>query len=150
MKILLATSDYDDRILALLEFKKLNVAHSIDFVSDCNQLEEYLTAAQNRFNEIPNLLLVNSNILTKASVTFLTKIKSNDKWSQLEVVVFSSFSNLRKIMIRNEDLKAESRTTNPDELTWILREICDGLASRVGWQYHIKPAVAGNGDCMVL
>ena len=33
MKILMATEDYDDRIVAFLEFKKLNAAHDVDFVT---------------------------------------------------------------------------------------------------------------------
>jgi len=141
MKILMATSEYDDRILALLEFKKLNVAHSIDFVSTSAELGEYLNSKLNRLGEIPDLSLINSNILTRDGVDPLLMIKSNPEWSSMQVVVFSTFSNLRKVIMWKEGTIPGSRTTDPDELTWVLRRICEGLAGREGWQYHIKPTL---------
>jgi len=144
MKILMASSDSDDRILALLEFKTLNVAHSIDFVSTGYELERYMNSKLNYLDEIPDLLLINSNIIDKDGVNLLLKIKSNSKWSRLEVVVFSSHSNLRKMIMWKEGTRPEWRTTDPDELIWILREICGGLADKDGWQYHIKPPVVRN------
>lgn len=133
----MVTSDEDDRVLAILEFKKLNVAHSIDFVSNEGALKEYLNSKRNCENELPDVLLINSNIQTDTGIDPLVIIKSNSKWKKLEVIVFST-ATLRKIIMNQDNDLPVRRMTDPDELIWMLREICGSLAIRVGWQYQIR------------
>jgi hypothetical protein len=40
MKILMTDDDSDDRLLAMIAFKSLNVAHSIDFVTNGQELAQ--------------------------------------------------------------------------------------------------------------
>ncbi len=145
MKILMVTSNYDDRILALLEFKKLNVAHSIDFVNNGYELVEYLNSKTNSSSELPNLLLINSNIQDQTGTDPLLMITSNPKWMKLEIVVFSTSSNLNDVIMWKEGEKPQRRISDSDELIWILREICEGLATKVGWQYQLKPRALKKG-----
>jgi len=77
MKILMVTSNYDDRILALLEFKKLNVAHSIDFVNNGYELGEYLKSKSICTSELPNLLLINSSIHDQVGIDPILMVTSN-------------------------------------------------------------------------
>ena len=140
MKILMATEDYDDRIVALLEFKKLNAAHAVDFVTSGDELMEYLTSRADRKGELPDLLLLNSNIHRKIGKDPLWTIKANARFRQIDVVVFSTYSSLKEEVSNWKDgVMPLSKTSDPDELIWIFREICDCLMTKAGWHYQIRP-----------
>ena len=142
MKILMTDDDSDDRLLALLEFKKLNAAHSVDFVTDGEELIEYLTSRVKTNRELPDLVLLDLNMPKMDGREALKKIKSNPKLKQLDIIIFST-STSEKDKKYTLGLGAKSyivKPSNQDELSAIFRKICDDLVEKPGWHYSIgKP-----------
>ena len=77
MKILMTDDDSDDRLLALFAFKKLNAAHSIDFVVDGQELIDYLIARVDAKSELPDLILLDLNMPRKDGRVALKEIKES-------------------------------------------------------------------------
>ena len=139
MKILMTDDDSDDRLLALLAFKKLNAAHSIDFVTHGQELIDYLSSRVDSPRELPDLILLDLNMPKKDGRQALKEIKANPKLNQLDVIIFST-SNSEKDKKYALDLGARSfivKPSNQDELTDIFRNICDDLVAKPGWHYFI-------------
>jgi CheY-like chemotaxis protein len=143
MKILMTDDDSDDRLLALLEFKKLNAAHSIDFVTDGVELIEYLNSRIKKNRELPDLILLDLNMPRKDGREALKEIKSNPKLKQLDIIIFST-STSEQDKKYTLDLGAKSyivKPTNQEQLTEIFRKICEDLGEKPGWQYSIVNSV---------
>jgi hypothetical protein len=130
MKILMASTNNDDKAQVVLEFKKLNFAHVVDFVDTVDELHVYFTLRSDSKRELPNLLILDSSMEKSLK---LTKLHSNLK--ELDVVLYTTHSTSTKNGITY-------RTS--DELKWILQEICGGLARKQGWHYSIKPLAQRN------
>jgi two-component system, response regulator len=139
MKILMTDDDSDDRLLALLAFKKLNAAHTMDFVTHGQELLDYLSSRVDSPRELPDLILLDLNMPRKDGREALKEIKAHPKLKQLDVIIFStSFSEKDKKYAL--DLGARDfivKPSNQDDLTDILRNICDDLVEKPGWHYFI-------------
>jgi two-component system response regulator len=150
MKILMTDDDSDDRLLALFAFKKLNAAHSIDFVANGQELIDYLMSRVESKSELPDLILLDLNMPKMDGREALKKIKSNPKLKQLDTIIFST-STSEKDKKYSLDLGARSyivKPSNPDELVEIFRKICDDLLVKPGWHYFIEQSISrkeGNG-----
>jgi len=139
MKILMTDDDSDDRLLALLEFKKLNAAHSVDFVTDGVELLEYLTSRVEKKLELPDLILLDLNMPRMDGREALKEIKSHPQLKQLDIIIFST-STSEKDKKYTLDLGAKSfivKPTDQDELTAIFSKICEDLVAKPGWRYSI-------------
>src|SRR5450432_3981260 len=90
MKILMTDDDSDDRLLALFAFKKLNVAHSMDFVANGQELIDYLVAKVDSNSELPDLILLDLNMPKKDGRVALKEIKANAKLKNLDIIIFST------------------------------------------------------------
>jgi CheY-like chemotaxis protein len=141
MKILMTDDDSEDRLLALFAFKKLNAAHSIDFVSNGQELLDYLYARVESNSELPNLILLDLNMPRMDGREALNRIRSNPKLKNIEVIIYStSTSEEDKQLTKN--LGARDYIIKPSsqrELINIFRKICDDLATQPGWHYFIEP-----------
>lgn len=139
MKILMTDDDSDDRLLAMLAFKKLNAAHSIDFVNNGEELIEYLTSRLATNSELPDLILLDLNMPKKNGRETLKEIKANPKLKQLDTIIFST-SSLEVDKTDTLALGARRYIVKPDrqdDLVEIFREICDDLVAKPGWHYFI-------------
>ena|SRR5450631_3683939 len=149
MKILMTDDDSDDRLLALFAFKKLNAAHSIDFVANGQELIDYLTSRVDSNSELPDLILLDLNMPKKDGRVALKEIKSNPKLKHLDIIIFST-STSEKDKKYTLDLGARSyivKPSNDDELIEIFRKICDELVAKPGWHYFIEQSAYNNaGD----
>ena len=142
MKILMTDDDSEDRFLALFAFKKLNAAHTIDFVSNGEEMLDYLTMRLNSNSELPNLILLDLNMPKMDGREAMKQIKANPKLSGIEIIIFST-SMSEKDKKLTLDLGAKDfivKPNNHDELINIFRKICDGLVTKPGWHYFIEPA----------
>ena len=140
MKILMTDDDSDDRLLALLAFKKLNAAHSIDFVADGEELINYLMVRVYSNRELPDLILLDLSMPKKDGKVALQEIKSNPKLKHLDIIIFSTSTSPRDKEY-TLGLGAKSyivKPSNDDELTEIFRQICDDLVAKPGWHYAIE------------
>lgn len=143
MKILMTDDDSDDRLLALLAFKKLNLAHSLDFVENGEDLMEYLLSRANSDRELPDLILLDLNMPKMDGREALRLIKSNPKLAHLDIIIYStSASEIDKKY--SEDLGAKRYITKPsnqNELNWIFKSICDELGEKPGWRYTVEKPI---------
>lgn len=141
MKILMTDDDYDDRLLALVTFKELNVAHSIDFVTNGQELIDYLITRLNLNRELPDLILLDLNMPKKDGREALLEIKHHPKLKHLDVIIFST-SNSQQDMDYTLGLGARKYIVKPsaqEELKKIFLEICNDLVTIPGWRYAIEP-----------
>jgi CheY-like chemotaxis protein len=140
MKILMTDDDSDDRMLALFAFKKLNVAHSIDFVNNGEELLDYLNARLASQRELPDLILLDLNMPKKDGREALREIKANAKLKDVDVIIFST-SNSEKDKKYTLDLGAKHyivKPTKQEDLIKIFKNICDELVVKPGWHYSIQ------------
>jgi CheY-like chemotaxis protein len=140
MKILMTDDDSDDRMLAMLAFKSLNLAHSIDFVTNGVELLDYLENRLAANRELPDLILLDLNMPLKDGREALKEIKENDKLKHLDVIIFSTSSseNDKRNTMR---LGAKSYIVKPpsqDDLVDIFKNLCEDLETKPGWRYVIK------------
>jgi two-component system, response regulator len=139
MKILMTDDDSDDRLLALLAFKKLNLAHSLDFVENGEELMEYLLVRVNSNRELPDLILLDLNMPKMDGREALRLIKGNAKLSHLDIVIFSTSAS-EKDKLYSKDMGARKyiqKPSNRDELIWIFKRICEELEEKPGWRYSV-------------
>ncbi len=89
MKILIADDDPDDRILATTALKEINFALDADFVSDGVELIQNL---EHSFScqRLPELVLLDLNMLKKDGRTALKEIKSDPQFQHLDNFIFST------------------------------------------------------------
>lgn len=138
MKILMVDEDSDNRLFALFAFKELNVAHSIDFVNNIEELSVYFSARPNSNDELPDLVLIDSKLRKSDTMDSLVKIRSNPKMRALKIIAYSvALKNNNSIL--NVDASGELvESSQDDELVWIFKEICDELVDKPGWEYLIE------------
>ena len=141
MKILMTDDDYDDRLLALIAFKKLNAAHSIDFVTNGQELINYLTSRLDLKRELPDLILLDLNMPLKDGREALQEIKSHPDLKHLDVIIFST-SNSEKdknLTLGLGALKYIIKPADHVELREVFMQICNDLITKPGWRYSIDP-----------
>lgn len=140
MKILMTDDDYDDRLLALIAFKNLNAANSIDFVTDGLELIDYLLTKLDLKQQLPDLILLDLNMPKKDGRTALREIKGHPKLKHLDVIIFST-SNSQQDKELSLGLGAREYIVKPvdqNELEEIFSQICDDLLTKPGWRYAIE------------
>jgi CheY-like chemotaxis protein len=141
MKILMADNDTDDRLLSSIAFKKLNMAHSLDFVTDGQELMDYLYARLKNKRPLPDLVILDLNMPKKDGRVALKEIKSHEQLKHLDVIIFST-STYERDMEYTLGLGAKSYIVKPtdyNQLIEVFRAMCDGLVTKPGWQYSIQP-----------
>lgn len=138
MKILMVSTEHNDKVMAVLAFKDLNVANSIDFISTIDELIDYLTIRTYAKINLPDLVLVD---LDTNRIEVNQELLANAKEAGLNVITFSTHSYSNKNLYLNTMPEQPERQSYTDELDWILKEVCYGLQTKEGWQYSICPAV---------
>ena|SRR6478736_3654473 len=137
MKILMTDDDSDDRMMALFAFKKLNAAHSLDFVTNGQELIDYLNLRINSGGELPDLILLDLNMPKKDGREALAEIKSDPRLNKLDIIIFSTSSSQkdRDYTLGLGARKFIIKPTGQNELVKLFREICEELSIRPGWRY---------------
>lgn len=128
-KILMADDDADDRNLALIAFRELNVIHTIDFVTDGQELIDDLLFKITCNTALPDVILLDLNMPKKDGRVALKEIKSHEKLNHLNVIIFSTSSSIEDISYV-KGLGAKRYITKPAgyiELVSIFKNICDEL-----------------------
>lgn len=126
-KIIIADDDPDDRNLASIAFKELNMMHSVDFVTDGQELIDCLTTKVNSSHSLPDVILLDLNMPRKDGRLALKEIKSHPDLQHLNIVVFST-SSAKEDIDYTMSLGAKNYIIKPSgyiELVAILRSICE-------------------------
>jgi CheY-like chemotaxis protein len=140
MKILMTDDDSDDRMLAMLAFKSLNMAHSIDFVTNGVELLDYLHTRVSSKRELPDLILLDLNMPLKDGREALMEIKADKDLKHLDVIIFSTSSSENdKQSTLNMGAKSYIvKPPNQEDLIMIFKNLCQDLETVPGWRYAIK------------
>jgi CheY-like chemotaxis protein len=140
MKVLMVDDDSDDRLLALVAFKELNMAHSIDFVLDGEELMDYLHSRVENNAELPDLVLLDLNMSRKDGRVALKEIKSDPRLKHLDIIIFSTSTSDKDKQYAME-LGAKKYIVKPDEYNELLEvfsSICEDLVEKPGWRYSTR------------
>lgn len=126
MKILMADDDKDDRILVKLAIQDAKLPHLIDFVSDGQELMEYLNAIPANKN-LPDLLLLDLNMPRKDGREALKEIKENSRFKNIVVMILStSDSEVDKHYTLGIGASMYIvKPSNFTELTMLIKNICE-------------------------
>jgi len=138
MKILMITTNHNDKVLAVLAFKELNAAISIDFVTTVKELIEYIDLRDTSIYDFPDLIVVGLDL---DEWDVMRKVIANSKWANVKMVTFSTHS--QRDVTYQQSAKTNTKgcgTSNLNELNWILKEICGVLMTKEGWQYSVGPS----------
>ena len=114
--ILMADDDDDDRVLALDAFTESHLANELRFVSDGEELLEYLRQT-GRYAEPgtaprPGIILLDLNMPRKDGREALEEIKADADLRLIPVVVMTT-SSAEEDLLRSYDLGAASYITKP-------------------------------------
>jgi CheY-like chemotaxis protein len=114
--ILMADDDPDDCMLAQDAFEEARLANELHFVSDGEELMEYL-ARRGRYVDAasaprPGLILLDLNKPRKDGREALREIKSNPELRRIPVVVLTT-SKAEEDILRSYDLGVNSFITKP-------------------------------------
>ncbi|MEQ1585903.1 MAG: hypothetical protein ABL895_08505 [Cyclobacteriaceae bacterium] len=147
MKILMVDNDSDNRLFALFAFKDLNVAHSMDFVSNSDELSDYFTRRLSSNSQLPDLVLIDSNLSKDDKLDSLISIRSNPRLKHLKTIAFSISTANRNSSLNVNESGELVGFSKEDELVWIFKEIRDELVDKPGWEYLIERP--GSSDKML-
>lgn len=139
MKILMADDDLDDQLIASLAFKRLNFAHSLDFVNNGQELLDHLNERVLTNKPLPDLVLLDLNMPKKDGRMALNEIKNNPKLVHLNVVIFSTSASEKDInySISQGATRYIVKPSTFDELMEIFRGISEEVEQKPGWKYSI-------------
>ncbi|MTE25942.1 response regulator [Winogradskyella ouciana] len=87
VKIALADDDPDDRLFFKEAFEELKIKSKVSTFNDGDTLMSYLN---NENNEIPDLLFLDLNMPRKSGLECLVEIKSNDRFNDLAIAIYST------------------------------------------------------------
>jgi two-component system response regulator len=93
MKILIADDDDDDRVLASNVFREINKTIDVSFVKDGQELMDNLNLDIKSKKVLPDLIMLDLNMPRKDGRVALKEIKSNPKFRNLDVIIFSTSSS---------------------------------------------------------
>ncbi len=144
MKILMVDNDSDNRLFALFAFKDLNVAHSMDFVSNSDELSDYFTRRVSSNSQLPDLVLIDSNLSKDDKIDSLINIRTNQRLKHLKTIAFSISTASRNSSMNVNERGELVGPAKDEELVWIFKEICDELVDKPGWEYSIERPGASN------
>ncbi len=88
IRILLADDDIDDCDLFATALVMLEEKYSFTTVHDGNQLIQYLKTCM--VTSLPDIIFLDLNMPCKNGYECLVEIKSNDKWKNIPVIIFST------------------------------------------------------------
>ncbi len=126
-KIVIADDDPDDRNLASIVFKELNLIHIVDFVTDGQELIDSLTKKVNSKSALPDVVLLDLNMPKKDGRTALKEIKSNPGLQHLNVIIFSTSSSDedKKYTLALGAINYIIKPSGYNELVSVFKSICE-------------------------
>lgn len=129
MKILIADDDADDRALASIAFKELNTGHELDFVTDGQELMDYLIKRVNDKKPLPDLILLDLNMPRKDGRVALKEIKNHPMLRHLDVIIFSTSASEddKKNTLANGARNYFVKPSDYSKLITVFRDICGEL-----------------------
>ena len=128
--IILADDDEDDRMLFTDAFEELKINTKVNTFNDGVELMNYL----NNPNAIlPHVLFLDLNMPKKNGIECLYEIKSNDKFSDIAIAIYSTSSSeehIEETFVQGANIYIK-KPSNFATLKKVLSEVV-----AINWQYH--------------
>ena len=126
--ILIAEDDADDRYLMKTALEETGVTEVVEYVENGVEVMSFLESINEDNGELnyPQFILLDLNMPKMDGREVLKKIKSNDSFRKIPVIVFSTTKNQLEVK-RCYDLGANTYIVKPvtyDSLVDTIREIC--------------------------
>ena len=128
--ILMADDDADDRQFFADAVSELKMENKLTFCMDGKELMDYL---ENPENEMPHILFLDLNMPGKTGIDCLREIRSNPKYQDLSVAIYSTSSSEKDI----EDSfigGANIYIKKPNDFAKLKKAIKDVI--NMNWQFH--------------
>lgn len=126
--ILIAEDDADDRYLMKTALAETGITEEVQYVENGVEVLSFLEAIteENGDTNYPKFILLDLNMPKMDGREVLKKIKSNDAYRKIPVIVFSTTKNQMEVK-RCYDLGANTYVVKPisyDTLVATIRDIC--------------------------
>lgn len=126
--ILIAEDDADDRYLMKTALEETGITEVVEYVENGVEVMSFLESINEENGELnyPQFILLDLNMPKMDGREVLKKIKSNDSFRKIPVIVFSTTKNQLEVK-RCYDLGANTYIVKPvtyDSLVDTIREIC--------------------------
>jgi len=128
--IILADDDEDDRLFFTDAFSELKIKTKVDTFKDGVELMNYLNDPE---AILPNVLFLDLNMPKKNGIECLHEIKSNDRFKDIAIAIYSTSSS-------EEDIEetfvcgANIYIKKPSDFNTLKKVLSDVVT--INWQYH--------------
>ncbi len=130
MHILLADDDEDDRLFFVDAFKELKINTKVDVFTDGVELMNYLNKEG---VVLPHILFLDLNMPKKNGLECLDEIKSNDKFSEIAIAIYSTSSSeehIEETFVKGANVYIQK----PNDFNTLKKILAEVMA--INWQYH--------------
>lgn len=128
--IILADDDEDDRLFFTDAFSELKMSTKVQTYNDGVALMEYLNKDE---AILPNVLFLDLNMPRKNGIECLQEIKSNDKFKDIAIAIYSTSSSEEHIE-ETFVLGANVYIKKPNDFNTLKKVLSDVIT--INWQYH--------------
>ncbi len=128
--IILADDDEDDRLFFTDAFNELKMSTKVQTYNDGVALMEYLNKDE---AILPNVLFLDLNMPRKNGIECLQEIKSNDKFRDIAIAIYSTSSSEEHIE-ETFVLGANVYIKKPNDFNTLKKVLSDVIT--INWQYH--------------
>lgn len=128
--IILADDDEDDRLFFTDAFSELKMSTKVQTYNDGVALMEYLNKDE---AILPNVLFLDLNMPRKNGIECLQEIKSNDKFRDIAIAIYSTSSSEEHIE-ETFVLGANVYIKKPNDFNTLKKVLSDVIT--INWQYH--------------
>ena len=128
--IILADDDEDDRLLFTDAFDELKINTKVNTFNDGVELMDYLNSPD---AVLPNVLFLDLNMPKKNGIECLYEIKSNDRFSDIAIAIFSTSSSeehIEETFVQGANIYIKK----PSDFTTLKKVLGDVVT--INWQYH--------------
>lgn len=128
--IILADDDEDDRLFFTDAFSELKMSTKVQTYNDGVALMNYLNQED---IVLPNVLFLDLNMPRKNGIECLQEIKSNDKFKDIAIAIYSTSSSEEHIE-ETFVLGANVYIKKPSDFNTLKKVLSDVIT--INWQYH--------------
>ena len=128
--IILADDDEDDRLFFTDAFEELKISTKVQTFRDGAELMEYLNSEQ---AVLPEILFLDLNMPKKNGIECLHEIKSNPKFENMAIAIYSTSSSeehIEETIVSGANIYIKK----PSEFQTLKKVLSDVVT--MNWQYH--------------
>lgn len=128
--IILADDDEDDRLFFIDAFKELKIHTKVEAFTDGVELMNYLNSET---SVLPHVLFLDLNMPKKNGLECLHEIKSNEKFNEIAIAIYSTSSSeehIEETFVKGANIYIQK----PNDFNVLKKILSDVVA--INWQYQ--------------